>query len=127
MTIIGHLRFSVKTRPSIPNNLCKFVRSIFGNHRSCVIDIINIKSPKSMKLIRMKNIKKGVPKNSSIYFLSFNSTNCRCSESNRSAISSSKVKWEVVSVALVHHFHTQTTTIQNICPSINYMTLAILD
>ncbi len=28
----------------------------------------NIKKPKSMKNIRIPNIKKGVPKNSSIYF-----------------------------------------------------------
>jgi hypothetical protein len=34
-----------------------------------MMDIKNIKNPNSIKNIRIENIKKGVPKNSSIYFL----------------------------------------------------------
>jgi hypothetical protein len=58
---------------------------------------------------------------------SFISTNCRCSECNRSGLSSSKVEREVVSITLVHDFHTQTSTVKNVCPSVEDTTLTIKD
>ena len=43
-------------------------KSIQNTYRSCVIDIINMKTPKSMKLIRMKNIKEVLMDYDSYYF-----------------------------------------------------------
>ena len=59
--------------------------------------------------------------------IDFGSTDCRCSESNRSAFSSSKVEREVVSVTLVHNFHAKTSTVQNICPGVQDFALTIHD
>jgi hypothetical protein len=39
------------------------------------------------------------------------------------ALSSSKVKREVVSITLVHHFHSKTSTVQDVCPSVDHMSL----
>jgi hypothetical protein len=62
-----------------------------------------------------------------ISVIQFLSTDARSSESNRSVLSSSKVKREVVSVTLVHDFHTQTSAVQNVCPSVEYTTLTVND
>ena len=61
------------------------------------------------------------------FYLICRSTNCRSSQSNRSGLSSSKVQREVVSITLVHHFHTQTSTVENVCPSVQDATLTIND
>ena len=53
------------------------------------------------------------------------STNRRCGECHRSRLSSSKIQWEVVSVALVHHFHTQTSAVEYVCPGVQNTTLTI--
>ena len=55
------------------------------------------------------------------------STNCRCGKCNRSRFSSSKIQWEIVCVSLVHDFHTQTSTVQNVCPSVEDTTLTVDD
>ena len=55
------------------------------------------------------------------------STDSRCGESNRGAFSSGKVEWEVVCVTLVHHFHTQVGTVQNISPGVEDTTLRVND
>ena len=38
-----------------------------------------------------------------------------------------QVEGEVVSVALVHNFHTQTSAVQHICPGVEHTTLTIND
>ena len=53
------------------------------------------------------------------------STDSGCSQCHRSGLSSSKVEGEVVSVALVHHFHTQTSAVENVCPGVEHTTLTI--
>ena len=58
---------------------------------------------------------------------SFVSTDSRSGESNRGAFSSSKVEREVVSVALVHDFHAQTSAVENVCPSVDHFALTIND
>ena len=57
--------------------------------------------------------------------IQFVSTDSRCLECYRSRLSSSKVKWEVVSITLVHNFHTQTSTVENVCPGVQNTTLTI--
>ena len=52
---------------------------------------------------------------------------CRSSQRHWSARSSSEIQWEVVGIALVHHFHSETSTVQNVCPRINHMPIACLD
>ena len=49
---------------------------------------------------------------------------CEC---HRSGLSSSKVEWEVVSITLVHNFHTQTSAVENVCPGVEHTTLTIDD
>ena len=51
----------------------------------------------------------------------------RCRQRHWSARSSSEIQWEVVGIALVHHFHPETSTVQNVCPRINHMPIACLD
>ena len=58
---------------------------------------------------------------------SFVSTDSRCGESNRGAFSSSKIEREVVSITLVHHFHAKTSTVENVCPGVQDMTLVVHD
>ncbi len=55
------------------------------------------------------------------------STDSRCGECHRSALSSSKVEWEVVSVTLVHDFHAKTSTVENVCPSRENVTIVVQD
>ena len=55
------------------------------------------------------------------------SSDRRCGECYRCRLSSSKVKWEVVGVTLMHNFHTQTSAVQNICPGVQHTTLTIND
>ena len=59
--------------------------------------------------------------------IDFVSTDCRCGECYRGRLSSSKVEREVVSVALVHHFHTKTSAVENVCPGVQDTTLTIND
>ena len=52
----------------------------------------------------------------------------RCRQRHWSgARSSSQIQWEVVGIALVHHFHSETSTVQDVCPRINHMPIACLD
>ena len=55
------------------------------------------------------------------------STDSGCSQCNRGGLSSSQVEGEVVSVALVHNFHTQTSAVENVCPGVEHTTLTIKD
>ena len=55
------------------------------------------------------------------------SANSRCVKCNRSGLSSSEVQGEVVSVALVHDFHTQVCSVKNVCPGVKNSTLTIKD
>jgi hypothetical protein len=49
------------------------------------------------------------------------------SQSNRSCLTSSQVEGEVVSIALVHHFHTQVSPVEDVGPSADYTTLRVND
>src|SRR6476469_2297628 len=51
----------------------------------------------------------------------------RSGQRYRSSFASSQVEGEVVSVALVHHFHTQVRTVQHVCPGANHLTLRVDD
>ena len=51
------------------------------------------------------------------------STDCRSSQSNGSAFSSSKIQREVVCVALVHYLHPETSTVKNISPGVDNLSL----
>jgi hypothetical protein len=51
----------------------------------------------------------------------------RCGECYRSRLSSSEIQWEVVSVTLVHDFHTEVSTVKNVCPGVQDTTLTIKD
>jgi hypothetical protein len=51
----------------------------------------------------------------------------RSNESNRSSFASSQVKWEVVSVTLMHDFHPEVSAVQNVSPGVDDTTLAIED
>src|SRR6476469_580296 len=51
----------------------------------------------------------------------------RSGQRYRSSFASSQVEGEVVSVALVHHFHTQVRTVQYVCPGANHLTLRVDD
>ena len=44
---------------------------------------------------------------------------------HRSGLSSSEVEWEVVSITLVHNFHTQTSAVEYVCPGVQNTTLTI--
>jgi len=55
------------------------------------------------------------------------STNSWSSQSNRSGLSSSKIQWEIVCVPFVHHLHSQTGTVQYVCPCVEHTTLTIKD
>ena len=44
-------------------------------------------------------------------------------KSNRSAISSSQIEWEVVSIAFMHNLHAESGTIKNVSPGVHHMTL----
>ena len=72
-------------------------------------------------------IKKRDPKVSLIYVLDFKSTDRRGGECHRSGLSSNRVEGEVVSVALMHDFHTETSTVENVCPGVQDFTLTIHD
>ena len=67
------------------------------------------------------------PKSPIFWVFYFRSTDSRSGESNRSAFSSSKVEREVVSVTFVHHFHAKTSTVEDICPSVDHFALTIND
>ena len=69
---------------------------------------------------------KGTRRSLKVYVVRL-STDRRCSQSDRSGLCSSEIQWEVVSVTLVHHFHTKTSTVQNVCPSVEDMTLVVHD
>ena len=45
----------------------------------------------------------------------------RSTQSHRSNFSTSQVEREVVSVALVHYFHTQTSAVDDVSPSANHV------
>ncbi len=47
----------------------------------------------------------------------------RSNQSNWCGFASGQVKWEVVSVALVHDFHTQVSAVDDISPCVDYATL----
>ena len=73
-------------------------------------------------------IKKGTLSGPFIYYSVFSvSTDARCGKCHRSGLSSSKVEGEVVCVTFVHDFHTQTSTVKNVCPSVEDTTLTIKD
>jgi len=55
------------------------------------------------------------------------STDGRSLQSHRSGLSSSQVEGEVVSVALVHHFHAEAGTVQHISPGVQDAALTIKD
>ena len=55
------------------------------------------------------------------------STDCRCLECHRSGLSSCQVEGEVMSVALVHHFHAEAGTVQHVGPGVQDATLTIKD
>jgi hypothetical protein len=49
----------------------------------------------------------------------------RSAQGNRSSFTSRQVKREVVSIALVHHFHTQVGAVDHISPGVDHAALAI--
>ena len=55
------------------------------------------------------------------------STDSRSSQSDWGGLSSSQVEGEVVSVALVHHFHAEAGTVQLISPGVQDTALTIKD
>ena len=68
-------------------------------------------------------IKKRDPKVSLIYVLDFKSTDGRSGECHRSGLSSSEIQREVMSITLMHDFHTKTSAVENVCPSVDHFTL----
>ena len=73
----------------------------------------------------MQRKKKRIRRSSLSYSVYIN--RCRCGECHRSGLSSSEVEWEVVSVTLVHNFHTQTSAVEYVCPGVEHTTLTIDD
>ena len=55
------------------------------------------------------------------------STDGRSGECHRGGLSSSEIQGEVVSITLVHDFHTQTSTVEDICPGVDHFTLRLND
>ena len=53
------------------------------------------------------------------------STDRRCFKSDRSGLSSGKIEGEVVSVTLVHDFHTKVCAVENVGPGVQYTTLRV--
>ena len=51
--------------------------------------------------------------------------NGRGFKSNRSCLCSGQIQWEIVSVTLMHYFHTQTSAVENVCPGVQNTTLTI--
>ena len=47
----------------------------------------------------------------------------RSGERDRSRFACCQIEGEVVSIALVHHFHTQVGAVQDVCPGTHYTTL----
>ena len=45
-------------------------------------------------------------------------TNRRSNQSNGSCLCSCQIQWEIVSVALMHHLHPKTCTVQDVCPGV---------
>ena len=55
------------------------------------------------------------------------STDRRCGQGHRCGLSSRKIQGEVVSVALVHDFHSKTCSVEDICPGVEDTSLSIDD
>ena len=55
------------------------------------------------------------------------SSDSRSGKSNRSGLSSSEIEGEVVSVTLVHYFHTQSSAVKYVCPGVQDSALSIKD